>query len=73
MSASIAACSKTRGATYFLFGLQALDNRCELGEDLVGLLVVLDLSVDKLGEVAKGLRGIQNLYLLVMTPIPKGG
>lgn len=47
--------------TYFLFGLEALDNGGKLGEDLVGLLVVLDLSGNKLGKVAQGVGGVKNL------------
>jgi hypothetical protein len=36
------------GVTYFLFGLKALDDRGKLAEHIVRLLVVLDLSANKL-------------------------
>lgn len=35
-----------RGATSLLLNLEALDDRLELAQDLVGLLVVLDLGRD---------------------------
>lgn len=53
--------SKGRGATHFLLSLQTLNNGCELAQHLVGLLVVLDLGGDELGQVAEGLRGIKDL------------
>lgn len=50
--------------TYFLLGLQALDDGSELLEGLGGLLVVLDLSGDKLGEVAQRLGRVKDLASL---------
>lgn len=50
-----------RGMTYFLFGLQALNDGGELREDLVGLLVVLDLGRDQLRQVAQRLGRVENL------------
>ena len=47
--------------TYFLFGLQALNDGGELREDLVGLLVVLDLGRDQLRQVAQRLGRVENL------------
>jgi hypothetical protein len=44
-----------------LLRLEALDNGGELGENLVCLLVVLNLSGDKFGKVAQGLRCVKNL------------
>jgi hypothetical protein len=52
---------KTRGTTHFLLRLEALDNGGELGENFVCLLVVLNLSGDKFGKVAQGLRCVENL------------
>lgn len=46
---------------YLLLSLQVLNNRGELAENLVCFLVVLDLSSNKLGQVAQRLGGIQNL------------
>ena len=37
------------GMTYFLFGLQALNDGGELRKDFVGLLMVLNLGRDQLG------------------------
>lgn len=48
---------------YFLLGLQTLDDGSQLGEDLVGLLVIVNLGGDELRQVAKGLRRVQNLKL----------
>jgi hypothetical protein len=47
--------------TYFLLGLQALDDRGELLENLVGLLVVFNLSSDELGQIAQRLGGVKDL------------
>ena len=55
---------KALGAADLLFNLQALDGGGELAEDLVGLLVVLDLSCDKLGKVAQRLGGVDDLVQL---------
>jgi hypothetical protein len=41
--------------------LESFNNRGKLAKDLIGLLVVFDLSLDQLGEVAKGLGGVENL------------
>lgn len=50
-----------RGATNLLLNLQAVDDGGKLAENLVGLLVVLNLSGDQISEVAEGLRGVKNL------------
>lgn len=49
--------------TYLLLKLKALDDGRQLVQDLVSLLMVLDLSSDKLCEVAEGLRGVENLVM----------
>lgn len=56
--------SKGSGTTHFLLRLETLDDRGELGENLVCLLVVLNLSRDKLGKVAQRLGCIENLAQL---------
>ena len=48
-------------AAYFLLSLQTVNDGRELAQDLVCLLVVLHLSSDELGKVAKGLGCIENL------------
>lgn len=53
--------SKGRGTTHFLLSLQALNDGGELGQHLVRLLVVLDLSSNKLGKVSQGLGRVKNL------------
>lgn len=50
--------------TYFLLGLEALNKRGKLAEDLSSLLVVFDLSSDELRQVAQRLGGVKNLYIL---------
>ena len=50
-----------RRPTHFLLSLQALDDGHELAEGFLGLLVVLDLGGDKLGQMTQGLGGVQNL------------
>jgi hypothetical protein len=61
MSAPLHSRCVRRGATYFLFGLQALNDGSELSKDLVGLLVVLNLSRDQLGQIAQRLGGVEDL------------
>ena len=56
--------SKGRGAPHFLFGLKTLNDRGELSENLICLLVVLNLSRDKLGKVSQRLGCIKNLAQL---------
>lgn len=46
-----------------LLNLEALNNRRKLVKDLVGLLVVLNLGGNKLGEVAQRLGGVEYLGL----------
>jgi hypothetical protein len=53
--------SKGRGTTHFLLRLKTLNDRSELGENLVCLLVVLNLSRNKLGKVAQRLGCIKNV------------
>jgi hypothetical protein len=48
-------------ATYLLLNLETLDDRSQLVQDLVSFFVILNLSSDKLCEVAKGFGGVQNL------------
>ena len=45
----------------FLLHLKALNDRSELAEDIVGLLVVLNLGGDELGQVAQRLRSVEHL------------
>ena len=52
-----------------MLSLQTLDDRGQLGEDFVGLLMILDLSCNELGQVAKRLRRIQDLALLADLPL----
>lgn len=49
-------------STHLLFDLQLIDNRGQLRQDLVCLLVVFKLGGDKVGEVAEGLGCVE--YLL---------
>lgn len=49
------------GATNLLLDLQAVHDRGKLAQDLVGLLVILNLGSDEIGEVAEGLRGVKDL------------
>ena len=48
-------------STHLLFDLQLLDDGCQLGQNLVCLLVVLELGGDELSEVAEGLRCVEDL------------
>ena len=64
MSAPFHSWCVRRGATYFLFGLKALNDGSKLSEDLVGLLVVLNLSRDQLGKIAQRLGGVEDLRRL---------
>lgn len=57
-----------RSVTYFLLGLQALDDGGELLKDLIGLLVVFNLSGDELGEVAQGFGRVKDLFKLASQP-----
>lgn len=52
-----------RSTSYLVLGLQTIDNGCEFTEGLVSLLVVLKLGGNKLRQIAKGLRGVQNLVI----------
>lgn len=63
MSAPLS-CSKSRGTTHFLLGLEAFDDRRKLAENLICLLVVLNLSGDELGQVSEGLGGVEDLYIV---------
>ena len=45
-----------------LLNLKAIDNRCQLAQDLVGFLVILQLRGDEIGEVAKRLRRVEDLH-----------
>lgn len=47
--------------THLLLHLKLIDDRRQLAEDLVGFLVILELSGDQLGEVAKWFRRIEDL------------
>ena len=44
-----------------LLDLESLNDGGKLAEDLVGLLMVLDLGGNELGEVAKRLGGVEHL------------
>ena len=48
-------------STHLLFDLQLLDDGCQLGQNLVCLLVVLELGGDEFSEVAERLGGVENL------------
>ena len=53
--------SISRSTTCLLFELQPLNDGSQLAQNFVGLLVVLGLRLDELGEVAQGLGGIEDL------------
>ena len=44
-----------------LLHLQPIHDRRQLAQDLVGLLVELELRGDEIGQVAEGLRGVEDL------------
>lgn len=46
---------------YLLFDLEAVYHWSKLAQNLLGLLVILNLSCDEVGKVAQGFRGIKNL------------
>lgn len=48
-------------STHLLFHLQLLDDGSQLGQDVVGLLVVFELGGDEFGEVAEWLGGVEDL------------
>lgn len=48
-------------STHLLFHLQLLDDGSQLGQDVVGLLVVFELGGDEFGEVAERLGGVEDL------------
>jgi hypothetical protein len=52
-------------ATYFLFDLQLVNDGCQLGQDLVCLLVVFKLGGNKVGEVAERFGCVENLQISV--------
>lgn len=47
--------------THLLLNLQLVNNWGELGQDLVGLLVVFELGGDEIGEVAEGFGSVEDL------------
>lgn len=47
--------------SYLMLDLQAINNRRQLAEDLVRLLVEFELSGDQVRQVAERLRGIEGL------------
>ena len=53
--------SDGRGMAHLLLRLQAVDDGSELAQGLVSLLVILDLGSDEVGQVAKRLRGVEDL------------
>lgn len=56
---------KSRGTTHFLLRLKTLNDGGELSKNFICLLVILNLSGDKLGKVAQGLRCVEDLIQLV--------
>ena len=60
-------CLESRGAFYFLLSLKSFDNRRELGQNLLGLLVELDLSADQLSQIAQRLGGIKHLGMAIVS------
>lgn len=48
-------------STHLLFDLQLVYDGSQLGQDLVGLLVVFELGGDEIGEVAERLGGVEDL------------
>jgi transcriptional regulator of aromatic amino acid metabolism len=56
-------------ATYFLLNLQLINNRGELRQNLVCLLVVLELCCNQVREVAEGLGGVKNLVFQQLAQI----
>jgi hypothetical protein len=49
--------------TSLLVDLQLINLRSQLRQDLIGLLVIFELSGDQISQIPKWLRRIQNLYL----------
>ena len=49
-------------STHLLFNLQLIDDRRQLGEDFVCLLMVFELSGDEIGEIAEGFGGVKDLF-----------
>jgi hypothetical protein len=58
--------SEIRRALYLLLNLQSIDDRGELAENLVCLLVELELCRDQVGEVSERLGSIKHLALLAL-------
>lgn len=48
-------------STHLLFDLQLVYDGSQLGQNLVGFLVILELGGDEVGEVAEGLGGVEDL------------
>jgi hypothetical protein len=48
-------------ATHLLFNLKVVNNWGKLAQDFVGLLVVLQLSSDKIGKISERFWGIKDL------------
>lgn len=49
-------------STHLLFDLQLVHDGSQLGQNLVGFLVVFELGSDEVGEVAEGLGGVEDLF-----------
>ena len=50
-------------STHLLFDLQLVHDGSQLGQNLVGFLVVFELGGDEVGEVAEGLGGVEDLVV----------
>jgi len=55
--------------THLLLDLQLVHDRGQLRQDLVCLLVVFELCGDEVGEVAEGLGGVEDLFLISTEPL----
>jgi hypothetical protein len=56
-----------------LLNLKLVDFRCQLGQDVKGLFVVLELRGDQVRQIAEWLRSIQHLHLVNFTTVGKSG
>lgn len=48
-------------STHLLFDLQSFYDGCQLGQDLICLLVIFELGSDEVGEITKGFGRIEHL------------
>lgn len=54
-------------STHLLFDLKLINDGSQLGQNLIGLLVVFELGGNEIGKVTKGLGGVEDLeYVLAL-------